>query len=105
MNPEYVEKREDGYWIAGTRVALDSIVYNFLDGASPETVAEDFPGLSLEQIFGALAYYLRNRAEIDAYLAQEDQEFATFRERVRAEYPHLHRKLDEIRESVGSHSK
>ena len=68
MNPEYVEKREDGYWIAGTRVALDSIVYNFLDGASPETVAEDFPGLSLEQIFGALAYYLRNRAEIDAYL-------------------------------------
>ena len=34
MNQQYVAKRDGGYWVAGTRVSLDSIVYDFLDGMS-----------------------------------------------------------------------
>lgn len=53
MEKQYVEKRGDGYWIAGTRVSLDSVALAFLDGLSPETiVAECFPVLSLEQVYG-----------------------------------------------------
>ena len=57
--PEYVNQHDGGYWIADSRVSLDSVVYAFLDGLSPETiVAECFPVLSLEQAYGAIAFYL-----------------------------------------------
>ena len=36
MAKEYVEKRDGGYYIAGSRVSLDSVVYEFLNGSSPE---------------------------------------------------------------------
>ena len=46
---QYVEKRDECYWISGTRVSLDSVVFAFLDGLAPETiVAECFPVLTLE---------------------------------------------------------
>ncbi|HEX9655023.1 MAG TPA: DUF433 domain-containing protein [bacterium] len=82
MEKLYVEKRDDGYWIAGTRVSLDSVVLTFLDGLSPETiVAECFPVLTLEQVYGAIAYYLSHQSEVDAHLKQAEKEFATLRQR------------------------
>lgn len=81
MEKQYVEKRDKGYWIAGTRVSLDSVVLVFLDGLSPETiVAECFPVLTLEQVYGAIAYYLSHRDEINAYLKQTESEFAVLRQ-------------------------
>jgi uncharacterized protein (DUF433 family) len=61
MAKEYVETRDGGYFIKGSRVSLDSAVYAFLRGESPEGIAESFPALGLEQIFGGLAFYLANR--------------------------------------------
>jgi uncharacterized protein (DUF433 family) len=58
MAKEYVERRESGYFIEGTRVSLDSVVYAFLRGESPEGIAESFPALTIEQIFGSLTFYL-----------------------------------------------
>ena len=69
MDNQYVEYRDEGYWIRGTRISLDSIVYAFRDGLSPETIVRDcFPSLSLEEVYGATAYYLGHLSEIDAYL-------------------------------------
>lgn len=45
MSQEYVERHTAGYRIPGIRVSLDSIVYAFLGGLSPESIAEDFPFL------------------------------------------------------------
>ena len=45
---EYIEKRENGYWIQETRISLDSVVCSFLNGESPETITQNFPLLSLE---------------------------------------------------------
>jgi uncharacterized protein (DUF433 family) len=60
---QYVEKRDIGYRIAGTRVSLDSVIFAFLDGLSPETIVSDcFPVLTLEQTYGAITYYLLPRA-------------------------------------------
>src|SRR5258708_2469542 len=101
MNNQYVEKREEGYWIAGTRVSLDSVVFAFLDGFSAETiVAECFPVLTLEQVYGALAYYLRNKAEIDEYLKTADVEFENLRQTTRSADPQFHEKLAQARRQL-----
>lgn len=98
MEKQYVERRDESYWVAGTRVSLDSIVLAFLQGLSPETiVAECFPTLSLEQVYGAITYYLAHRAEIDAYLKQADVEFEAFRQATHKADPTFAEKLAEAR--------
>lgn len=84
MEKRYVEERDGGYWISNSRVSLESVVSVFLEGYSPETIAvECFPTLSLEQVYGAIAYYLGNRPQVDAYLRQTAREFETFHQSVR----------------------
>jgi uncharacterized protein (DUF433 family) len=81
MKNQYVEKRNQGYWISGSRVSLESVIYAFQAGLSPETIAaECFPVLSLEQVYGAITYYLSHRQEIDAYLRQMNVEFEAFQQ-------------------------
>jgi uncharacterized protein (DUF433 family) len=68
----YVDFRDGGYYLAGTRIALDSIVLAFKDGQSPETILQSFPmAQSLARVYGAITFYLENRQLVEAYL--EDQ--------------------------------
>jgi uncharacterized protein (DUF433 family) len=69
MRKEYVKNIEGVYRVGDTRVSLDSLVYLFREGISAESMVESYPALSLEQVHGALAFYLANQREIDAYLA------------------------------------
>ena len=81
MEKQYVEKRDEGFWIAGTRISLDSGALAFLDGLSPETiVAECFPVLTIEQVYGSITYYLSHRDEINAYLKRAETEFEVLRQ-------------------------
>jgi uncharacterized protein (DUF433 family) len=75
MNGEYVEQRNGGYYVAGTRVSLDSLVYCFNEGQSPEAIQENFPSLKRAQIYGAIAFYLDRQAAIDEYLKASSREF------------------------------
>ncbi len=100
MARDYVESREGGYWVAATRVSLDSVVYAFLGGAAPESIAQSFPVLTLEEVYGAITYYLAHQAEIDAYLREGDKEFERLRKKVRAANARLYRKLEEARQSI-----
>ncbi len=69
---QYVERTAEGGWrVAGSRVSLDSIVHAYWDGKSPEAIVEEFPTLTAEQAYGAIAFYLRHQSEIDAYLSQQ----------------------------------
>ena len=95
-----VERRDGGYWITGTRVSLDSIVYDFLDGMSPDTIAENFPVLTLEEVYGAIAFYLANRELVDAYLGETDAQFESLQNRVRTGYPRLNRKIRELQQQT-----
>jgi uncharacterized protein (DUF433 family) len=104
MATEYVEWREGGYYIAGSRVSLDSVVYAFLRGESPEGIVESFPALSLEQVFGAVTFYLANRERIDAYLRDAKSEFAQMREEARRKHPALYAKLEAARHEAPSPS-
>jgi uncharacterized protein (DUF433 family) len=69
----YVEQREGGYYLTGKRVSLDSIVYAFREGESPETIQQNFPSLTLEQVYGAIAFYLGRQAEIDTNIRQGEE--------------------------------
>jgi len=102
MAKEYVEERGGGYFIQGTRVSLDSIVYAFLRGESPEGIADSFPALGLEQIFGALTFYTANRELVDRHLAEGRVEFETLRQQARRKHPALYAKLAEARRSKTS---
>ena len=69
MSAAYVEYRDAVYRVAGTGISLDSIVQPFLAGHSAEKVAQAFPALRLEQVHGAIAFYLAHRDEVDRHLA------------------------------------
>lgn len=89
MAKEYVEERSGGYFVAETRVSLDSVVHAFLRGESPEGIAESFPALTLEQILGSLAFYLANRDKIDQYLRQDQEDFERLRRQAHQNNPGL----------------
>jgi len=97
MNKDYVTQTDAAYRIASTRVSLDSVVYAWLDGLSPESIVDSYPALTLEQVHGALAYYLAHQEEIDQYLSQGEAEFEVLRqklnERLRETKPLLYQKL------------
>lgn len=97
MNKEYVIQVNGAYRIADSRVSLDSIVYAWLEGQSPETIAENFPVLTLEEVYGAIAFYLSNREAIDEYLRQKKADFEEMRrksvEELRKNRPQLYAKL------------
>lgn len=69
---DYVEQREGGCYIAGTRIALDSVVISFQNGASPESILRSFPLIgSLERVYGAITFYLAHKEAVDAYLEEQ----------------------------------
>jgi uncharacterized protein (DUF433 family) len=73
MSKEYVKKIEGVYRVGDTRVSLDSLVYLFREGMSVESMVESYPALTMEEVHGALAFYLANESEIDAYLADGER--------------------------------
>jgi uncharacterized protein (DUF433 family) len=97
---EYAYKTEHGGWrVAGSRVSLDSVVYAHRAGKSPEAIVEEFPALSAEQVYGAIAFYLRNKQEIDAYLAQQETEWHQLAEESELQNAPLLERLRRIRQS------
>ena len=97
MSKLYVEQRDGGYRVAGSRVSLDSIVYAFLSGQTAESIAQSFPALTLEQVYGAIAFYLANRREIDAYLENTKADFEAMRQASREADPMFYQKLADAR--------
>ncbi len=60
----------DDIRLKGHRVGIDDVLYYYLEGYTPEEIAANLPSLSLEEIHATITYYLRNRSEMDAYLAR-----------------------------------
>ena len=97
MSTAYVEKHEGVYRVAGTRVSLDSVVYAFLRGETAELIAQSFPLLTLEQVYGAIAFYLADRDAIDSYLAGRHEGYEAKRQAARDADPMFYQKLADAR--------
>jgi len=94
---DYVTQIDGAYRITDSRVSLASVVYAWRDGLSPESIRENFPVLTLEEVYGAITFYLANQKEIDTYLSLSEAEFETARqqslEQLRQHKPQLYARL------------
>jgi uncharacterized protein (DUF433 family) len=78
---EYIEIREGGCYIAGTRVGLEVLLHDFRGGESAETILQSYPSIgSLAKVYGAIAFILEHPEEIAAYLREQDLRWNEFRE-------------------------
>lgn len=97
MSDAYIERRDGAYVVTGTRVSLDSVIYAFLEGQSAEAIAQAFPVLNLEKVYGAITYYLAHRDEMDRYLQSRREDFAAARQAARDADPMFYQKLAEAK--------
>ena len=93
LSKQYVEKRNEGYWLINSRVSLDSIVYAFLRGSLAENIVQSFPTLTLEQVYGTIAFYLANQEIIDTYLQESEVQFEQLHKTAQNQNQSLYQKL------------
>ena len=60
--------------IKGHRIGIEHVLELYQEGYSPEQIAQEFPGLSLEKIHATITYYLHNQAEVDAYIQRSREQ-------------------------------
>ena len=104
MSKEYIEQREGGYYVSGTRVSLDSLIHAFRRGESPETICQNFEVLQLEEVYGAIAFYLANQAVIDAYLVGQEQNWTDGKKASQSLPTGLRERLTRVRDEMHTSS-
>jgi uncharacterized protein (DUF433 family) len=76
-----------GVWhVTGTRVPLDSIIFAYKQGATPEEISEQFTSVALGDVYAVIAYYLHNQEEVDRYLAQRAAQRAETRREIESRW-------------------
>jgi hypothetical protein len=82
------------------RISLDSIVYAFREECSSENIREDFEGLTLAHVYGAIAFYLDHQADIDAFLLHRKEQWAELEREGTPASPDLQARLERARRTV-----
>jgi uncharacterized protein (DUF433 family) len=59
--------------VGGTHVTLDTVIAAFNEGATAEEIVQQYPSLGLADVYAVIAYYLRRRDDVEAYLAERQQ--------------------------------
>jgi uncharacterized protein (DUF433 family) len=72
--------------VGNTRVTLDTVIAAFLEGATAEEIAHQYPTLNLPDIYSIISYYLKNRYEVDKYLEARKKQGKAIREQSEAKY-------------------
>lgn len=70
--------------VGGTRVTLESVVYAHESGSTPEEIVDDFPTVTLAQVYGTLAYYHQHRDQVREYLRRQEAGVAALRRKIEA---------------------
>lgn len=85
--PVPIQVDQDGVArIGGTRVTLDTVIYVFDDGATPEEIVQRFPTLCLVDVYAVIAFYLRHREEVKLYLNDREREAEQIRREVQSRF-------------------
>ncbi len=95
----YIQTDAQGVMRAGNGgVALDGIVAAFEVGDSPESIRRQYPSLLLEEVYGAITYYLAHREEVTAYLKRQDVVWESWRSKVEQNPDPLIERLKAVRD-------
>jgi uncharacterized protein (DUF433 family) len=100
QDKSYVGIDENGvYRVGNTRVMLDSVVAAFHEGHSPETIRQQYPSLTLEEVYGTIAYYLAHGGEVTAYLQRQQAVWDAWRVRAEERSSPVMERLRALREA------
>jgi len=89
--------------VGETRVTFDAVITEYLNGATADDIAQDFPAISLADVHGTIAYYLRHREDLDRYLDERRQQAAAAERRSREAQPEdLRTRLEDRLRKSGS---
>ncbi len=73
--------------VGDSQVLLDIVIREFNNGSDPEGIVHGYSTLQLADVYAVIAYYLRHRAEVDAYLDARREEAARLRQEIEAKQP------------------
>lgn len=73
--------------VGNTRVSLDTVIFAFKQGATPEEIVADYSTLDLSDVYAVITHYLQNEAEIEEYLRQRQAQRDEVRREMDARFP------------------
>ncbi len=76
-----------GIRVGQTRVPIDTVVYCFNEGASPEEITLRYTSMALPDVYAVINYYLQNKAEIDAYILAREEEASRIQTEMEQRFP------------------
>ena len=82
--------------LKGHRIGIETILFDYLDGLTPEEIALRYPTLTLEEVYATVTYYWRNQAEVDAYLRAADEHEVQMRREQEVNPPPVVKRLREL---------
>jgi len=85
--PPLYETEQGAVRVRGTRVSLDSVIYAYNSGATPEDIVRSFTTLKLRDVYAVITYYLDHQEVVEAYLARRAAEAAEIRKKIEASQP------------------
>ena len=74
MDRDFVERRDGSFYLIRSRVPLAHLVREFQQGEPPEAIRSHYPTLSLEQVYGAITFYLGHKSEVEDDIAERRRE-------------------------------
>lgn len=72
--------------VSGTRIRLETVLFAFNEGATPEEIVQDYPSLQLADVYSLIGYYLHRRDEVESYLQKRAQHRAQIRQENEARF-------------------
>ena len=100
----YLDEQDGALRVKGTRVGIEPIVAGYQGGESPEKIGQEFPTVTLAQVYGAIAYYLENQRLIDEWMAKTQCELERIPPLSQTN-PELFARLEAARRQMGSKRK
>ena len=87
--PLLQEDKTGAIRVSRSRILLEIVIHAFQDGASPETIINNYPTLTLSDVYGAIAFYLKNKDEVEAYLVKREELAESVKQRLETIQPHM----------------
>jgi uncharacterized protein (DUF433 family) len=87
--------------VGKSRVSLDLVIEQYENGMTPEDLVRAYDTLALADVHAAIAYYLRHRDDVRAYLKRRVEEAEAMRVKLESERPRVTREELLARSTAG----